>query len=419
MKKTLLFLLVYIAVAVNAQNNFKDAYYINLQNDTVYGQIDLNIDKQNAKECRFRCSATSSDITVFLPGEIAAYRFLNEGKYYVSRDVVIENISQKVFLEFLVQGVMNLYYFQNENDRSYYFFEDENYEMVPISKQPNRVEGNYSIPDNRYKGVMKYVFKDYAPVVAQIDNISYDQKSMIKIAKTYHDNVCVTGEECIVYQNPNPDKVGVQVGFSVYGGMQYFTYYFDQIVNALDADITGASVECLAPLIGGQVSLCNPRWSKSLFLQLDLSFSYIGDENAILDQSTTKNEYRELNQLIMMTYSAFIVNPKLGIKYIYPKYKWRPVAEVGYAYNQFIKPSFTRNSEYEYVAGRTSKVTYSQPYKARKYFHGFYAGMGVDYNLRKEQALFLRVLYETYFKDPMLNGNDNARTLQLKIGYLF
>lgn len=409
MKKTLISSLFFISfLYMYAQDNFRQAYIITLTNDTVHGQIDLRTDKLNALSCRFRI-APDSDIGVYYPGDITAYRFVEEGKYYISKEVFIDNDSAKLFLEFMVQGVMNLYYYRASDEQSYFFFENDTGEMLTVTQLPSTVDDQNKIHvDNKYKGVLRYAFREYEPIANNADNIRYDKKSMIKVTKTYHDNVCTTGEECIIYENKNPDKVGARFVFSLYSGVQYATYTFLYYYGFYALVFKEYSPRNFAPLLGGQVNLFVPSFSRSFSLQLDFSASYLYTDNTALTQS------------MKVSYNTVTLSPKVGVKYRYPKFKWRPVAEAGYAFTGLLNPNYTESHGRIDRNTNEFKVTSTYERMMRNYFHGFYAGVGVDYNIRKEQAVFLRLLYEGCFDDfRTWEKDDRLSSFQLKLGYSF
>ena len=84
-----------------------------------------------------------------MKADIAGYRFSDEGKYYVTRDVTIDSVPQKFFLEYLVEGVMNLYYYDT-TAKKYFFFEKDG-KMIEISKAPDVERERRIIQDNKYK----------------------------------------------------------------------------------------------------------------------------------------------------------------------------------------------------------------------------------------------------------------------------
>ena len=129
-----LFAFIFLIGKINAQSDFRSGYYISNKNDTVYGLLDFRGEIRNAKVCVFKESEESESKT-FLPGEIAAYRFDNS-KYYVSRTVKIENENRTVFLEYLVNGITDLFFYR-DIDGDIYFIEDKDgtlHELVEEEK---------------------------------------------------------------------------------------------------------------------------------------------------------------------------------------------------------------------------------------------------------------------------------------------
>lgn len=71
-----------IAISLNAQTNFQPAYYITNQSDTIHGEIDNRGDIRNCRTCTFRSEGDAQSFS-FEPGEILAYRFNENGTYYI------------------------------------------------------------------------------------------------------------------------------------------------------------------------------------------------------------------------------------------------------------------------------------------------------------------------------------------------
>ena len=66
-----------------SQSNYKDGYIITLDQDTITGLVDFRTDQTNARLCRFKRTEHAAE-EIYHPGEIAGYRFIREGKYYVT-----------------------------------------------------------------------------------------------------------------------------------------------------------------------------------------------------------------------------------------------------------------------------------------------------------------------------------------------
>lgn len=108
-----------------AQINLREGIVITLAGDTLHGDIDYRTDAINAEQCLFRKDG-QNEFQTYKPGEIEGYRFMNNGRFYISKTV---NTGAKggvktLFLEYLVKGQLNLYY----RDTHYigeYYLEDE------------------------------------------------------------------------------------------------------------------------------------------------------------------------------------------------------------------------------------------------------------------------------------------------------
>ena len=105
-----------------AQVNPKAGYIITNEGDTVHGTIDYRSDTRNSRTCDFKADGAES-FRSYSPGEIAAYRLLEGGAYYVSRAMSIEGETKTVFAEYLLQGGMSLYH-HKENRIDYYCLVD-------------------------------------------------------------------------------------------------------------------------------------------------------------------------------------------------------------------------------------------------------------------------------------------------------
>ena len=110
------------ALSAMAQVNPKAGYIITNEGDTVHGTIDYRSDTRNSRTCDFKADGAES-FRSYSPGEIAAYRLLEGGAYYVSRAMSIEGETKTVFAEYLLSGGMSLYH-HKENRIDYYCLVD-------------------------------------------------------------------------------------------------------------------------------------------------------------------------------------------------------------------------------------------------------------------------------------------------------
>lgn len=416
MRKVLFFILLLgLPTLVFGQNsNYKSGYIITNNKDTIFGLIDFRTDSQNSKMCKFKTETNALD-KVYYPGDIYSYYISYVGKYYVSHAIDIDGEKQTVFLEYLVEGIMNLYYYDNiTNSQKYYFFENQEGKMYSITKRPDSITSNYKIvPDNDYKGYIHYIFKDCESIALGSYDIDFKQKSMIDVTKKYHKDICKTGEPCIVYQNQKPDYMGYKTKFSVYGGLQQSDYAF--VLNTEGTSFY--SSKTLSPVFGVQMNILNPRWSKSFSLQLDVSGSYFKGKTGDVEYFNSlgfKNYYK-------YDYDMMALSGRIGGKYTFVKYRVRPTAEFGLVYTRLFNISTTKYEGRSYKDGPIDYYQSGKDYIIKDSHLGYYVALGADYVLEKEHAVFVRIAFEQYEKTNkyLINVYDYIKTPHIKLGYTF
>jgi hypothetical protein len=199
----------------NSNNNFTEGYIISLNGDTTKGFL-LSQESRNASaKCIFRPTA-DSESKIYKPGEISGYRYLN-GKYYISKEINIDSTTKKVvFLEFLIKGMANVYYYM-DNEEHYYIEKFPNGLLELTEKQVTYFKDGHSyISSPKYKGKLMYELQDCPGISNEIQNTRLTHKSLIKLTKDYHEKVCNSGS-CIIYEKVNTSvivKFGVLMGFS-------------------------------------------------------------------------------------------------------------------------------------------------------------------------------------------------------------
>lgn len=374
-----------------AQSNYRPGYIITLSKDTVYGQIDYRTDDMNARRCTFKPDG-SSIINTYIPNEINGYRYTDDGKYYVSRVVKLkENVpEQSVFLEYLLQGIRNLYYYEDsEHVRLYFIEKGDGLVKVDapiinkIDSDGRRVGGTI----NRYVPILKYVFDDYPDLNSKIDSASFTHKDMIDIAKEYHTKVCKSNEECIEFET-KVDKRVVQVYITPYiGFIQYWVPSFIQIGSTMKGSY----------LIGTNVAFGSRRWMSSLTFCLDLSLSKYR-----MDYLEMERKKRYDLQL-----SRTVFSPKIGIRYTYPNKRIRPFIEVlgglDVMFNSTVK-----------VVQTAETIDYPSD---RYLGYAVNAGLFIKYSQKIDDYITLRVGYEGA-KTPSFK-TTNFHAMSLVLGYTF
>ena len=220
-KLILLLTLCFSAFLLNAQTDFRQAYIVNLQGDTLRGFIDYRNEILMGTVCRFKATESSEE-TRYAPADILSYRF-NDGKYFVSKEVS----GNKIFLEFLIKGKLDIYYFKNEAG-DHYFLENDSLGLNEIHYKQEIVSidnKQYISKSSLHKGALMLYMKDAPELKSKIEGIETpDRDNLVALAEDYHNKVCKS-ENCIIYEKKIPlIKLSFEpvMGFSKFLGSNVF-----------------------------------------------------------------------------------------------------------------------------------------------------------------------------------------------------
>lgn len=230
-------LIFYVCLFGYGQKNFLPGYVLKSDNDTLFGFIDLKTSNKNSKSCSY-AETIDQESVVFLPNEINGYR-IEGSKYYVSKEIKIKSDTKSVFLEYLIDGIVDLYYYREEL-KDYYFLEKEDklYELSIEEVVILDESGHPWIKEyNRYTGALMYVFQDSPETAQQINTTDFNFKDLISITKTYHNSVC-EGEACVNYTKTKKSLMALEA----HAGLITSKMYFDATSSTLSQIMPIASI---------------------------------------------------------------------------------------------------------------------------------------------------------------------------------
>jgi len=382
-------------IAIIAQSNYKKGFLVTNENDTLIGLIDFRTDYENSLKCDFKLNELDSTKT-FYPGDIASFWFLDQGKRYESKTVVIDNKSQTYFLEYLVQGIINLYYLDQDN--GYYFFEKEDGSLVSLTKKPDEIIQSTIKEDNVYKGKLGYVFKDYFPLAQQTVNATFDRKSMIEFTEKYHEKMCESGEKCIIFENDYKKKY-TEYAFTLFSGIEY------NVLNLRAENFS--NLYSMSPIIGAEVEFSDPRFSTALSLVLSFNLSKI---SGACDYGVGDTYY------YCYDYSALKSTYNVGVKYKIIKSPFQPYIEVDFSQRYLMQMKSTFRKDLFYYAGQISSNYRENEILPETIIYGLSGGVGLDIPIKENKYIAVKLMYERDIKYETLNKYTNV---QLRIGYKF
>jgi len=236
MKKYFFSFFLFTNVLAFSQADFRKGYIITTSNDTINGEINYQGDLLNSNKCLFRKSKGDL-ITEYSPYDILGYRFIESGKFYISKNISSEKGQRTIFLEYLIKAKVNVYYYRDEDGiKDHYLINKDTskiIELPPLENLVNANGGQYLEENSRSIYILKYFLSDCPDIYSKIEQIRIDHKPLIDLAKTYHQKICKT-EQCIVYQKKLPPitihiepfagvthYIGVNNFISEFGGLLY------------------------------------------------------------------------------------------------------------------------------------------------------------------------------------------------------
>jgi hypothetical protein len=379
----LFILLIFLLLPVSAQNDYKPGYVLTNDGDTIKGFINLKLNYQNGKNCEFK--ENMQDVAKnYSPADIKAYRIENS-KYYVAKDVSVDSIKNRVFLEYLVDGIVDLY-FLNNGDVNLYFIEKDNRlvmltnnELKVMAVRPKDkvfpIEVENRINSNRYKGVLKVLFQDSPETLKKIDNTSFDYKPLINIIKEYHNNVC-NGAECIDYSKSTASKIYVDAGLGCYVSVMGFSLSPDKSISinpSFNFNIH-SKVAKLSDKINVSAGIC--------FTRINFSAVYF-------------STYDNVDEDYQIELKSMLVKVPFKLEYLIYTKKYQPYLTVFYDNIVYLNPEYSINKVNNYPRNLSSVF--------RKYHYGIGIGAGMRYLNPSGSFFYFDCSFE--YQKPSINTN--------------
>lgn len=408
-------ILILISNIINAQSDFRPGYYIKPNNDTIKGLIKLRGDVRNSKQCIFKQKADSNE-EVFNPTDIYGYRF-SDSKFYISKTISVKGVEKQLFLEYVLKGVVSLYYYIDEALKERYFLETKNGRLVELRNDIKKVQVNGRVKgvqeNKKHIGVLKVAFSDCKEIQSRIDQTKLNHKSLINISKKYHNYVC-NGEECIIYEK----KPGKKLTFA-----PIISYSVSNMVVEDSYDIINGEFETINyPTIGILANLKLIGAKQQFSIQVTTEFFKNKFYNTHkLDNSSSI--YSEIN--VRTDFEAKFLFSTIGLKYKYPKGKIRPTIAAGMAFGRLSGKVSYSSTEYVF---ENSSTFYLNRVNMPTYIFGSFIQIGSDIHVSEKRTLYSNIRYSSISSKELigeqfkLEDRSNKTTIKafnLSIGMYF
>ncbi|MFO7658752.1 MAG: hypothetical protein R6W78_16955 [Bacteroidales bacterium] len=406
----IIWIFILLCVSFNkilAQSDFRPGYFVNNDNDTIHGLIDYKGNKANAKKCIYKADSDSKH-QEFTPEEIKSFRFI-DSKYYVSKTITLENDTMTLFLEYLINGIVDIYYYRDGKGEHYLINNGSInlYELKNDRKEIVKYNNTYIKESKEYIGLLKIAFKESPTIMRKAESISLDHKSLINISQDYHKEIC-PDKECIIYEKKLPK---MEYHFGLFIGLNKNSIYeTSDIIGDFDYLSNSQFEGSFSPLIGFYYKKNMPYINERLFFLYECFYSQMNIKitNSFVDPY---NNYRYSNNI---TYSQKIVGNNLLLKYEFNRGTIRPTFHTGAFFSYYFGVNYNR--DYEVITSRET-IYYSKHYTKnpfRSIDYGLNFGFGLKSMILNKKELFCDFRYQLglgFFQGL------NTSILSILIGY--
>lgn len=384
-----LFTILFTTIGFTAlsQRDLKEGFIVLNSQDTIRGFIDLRSNVLNSKDCLFKQSKEDK-ITAYSPTEIIAYRIGNE-KLYVSKKVVIDDVSQTVFLECLVDGVLDLFYLKL-TEREKYFIEHPDGSLNELDNETTIIkrEGTrYYKPSNRYKGVMTYTFQDSPEVVEKIKKTSFAHRDLINITKDYHNATC--DYDCMIYGKTGGSTFSIEPFVGIKTSNQ-------RIKNA-----TGSAKD--QNYIVGVHFRLQPE--KNQLRSFGFGLTYSSNEFEEVYSIVESVGFNQVTRNVRIRSSYSLMSLPLFMEYNLTTKKIVPFFQLGLEPSLYTKVNHnTESSLYQVFASSGVFETPRREVRYTKLQVGAFAGLGLKFKLYQSNA---KLTLQYAYREPAKQFNQN------------
>ena len=405
-----LFLFLFVSFAAYSQtDNYLPGYVIMQTGDSIAGKILYKGNDSYNNVCIFREEGSNKDKR-FTTNDIQLYRYFDT-KCYVPLDVPIDNKIHTVFVEYLLNGIISIYYYGYLNK---YYVKSETGELLSLSSEERERhddKGHYVYKLEKYIGILKYVFRKDDKTLETLDkgNITLNQRDLISLGRNYHNAIC-TEWECVVYekdydsakkQEKDIRRKNLSVGF--WGGVNSsFIPFNEKFIKEPERYVASIeknnSVNSYNPYLGVFINY------RLFFIHPNLNFKYELDYSQQTNKrhikyASGKEDYIDRRYDIEITLKKKIIDNTFYLKYNFLKMPdYNLYIQGGYSFMYLPYNIYQRQGQYEY--GRTSITTtmdISTP----------------EINLKKfiDNGVSLGFGYQRIYKNIRLNGEIKYKTI--------
>jgi len=373
----LYFILLLTAKPAFAQSDFRKGFIISATNDTTFGYVDYRGNVLNSRICSFKASR-EDNVMQYTSDDIKGYGFFND-KFYQSEIITSEKDTAKVFIEVLIKGTLNLYYY-----RGRFFVQKADQDLLEIKEEiiiQEKDKKRYAVSTNKHLKLLAALTYECPIPVDRLEKLKLNQKELTEITENY--NTCVATQNGITYKEYKPWRL---IQFGVLAGINTtslsFTTNGEESIYLSEAEF----IHTPSPTIGVFLNVQSPRIDERLSLQLEALYNqdkFLGYSDVNIFNTRSRND---------MTIELSKIRSAALARYTFPQFKIMPYVGAGVAGN-FILSSKSERIE-ESQRDETIWISYSDAIDLSKRYLVYTAMIGGKYPIKKDRFVTLELKYE-------------------------
>lgn len=397
-----LIILLFFCNSIFGQKNFMPGYVVTNNFDSIYGLINYGSNSKNSKECEFKVKG-KADIKFYYPFDINSY-VLDNNRRYISKNIEINGEVKQVFLEYLVNGIIDLYYY-NEGFEEFFYIEKDG-ELFQLDNNAIEMADENGVKhirySNQYKGVLKKLFGETTELDEKIINSKFQFASLVNLTKEYHNIVC-NDEICIDYTKSRKFDI------------------FCEILAGKDLSYMGLAsskdyIEYLTPMLGINLHFKDNRYNSKINLVTGVNLlkqSYSGGyRNTIIDT------YRSLSHGVNIDF--ILLQLPVTLEYNLLPGRIKPTISISVAHNVLLNADYY--VELRNYTNQDEFLPYEIESPLRRSEFSLMTGLGCNYELNNNSIFYFSI--RGSYRAPYSNLNYILDRLYFKsaiftIGYGF
>ena len=338
----------------------------------------------------------------YLPGEIIGYRFAEDGKFFISKEVPTASGNKVYFLEQLVKGKGNLYFLRNEMD--HYYLETDSNKLMELTEPVNYNENKNGFivkKPLKYYGRLRFLLSKRPELYPDIDKTGLNHKDLIKLVNDYNLRMGKIDESYIYEYKFRPIITRIEVA----AGIAYNNFNFLTVKSDYSQGIEmGCNIELYNFFPGSD----NQVFKTGLFLQQFSKYNFHSHGYGFVFNGKSYYGVQDSENLDINIVSLRI---PATYNYFFTVGNFRPYVGAGFMANLILNQSDKFIIPY-YINSRN--ISNSIPILN----FGLTANMGTKFKLKNNHSINLELNYYNtgnIVGNPLMTLTNN--TFSLAFGY--